>query len=181
MHTDFAGLTGEDYERRGSYKASRGDSFSYDGSLVLSYFTQMDKHVINANLGWNIQQEQNTTFTVKAEGFPNDNLDYISFGTQYEKGGSPSGDEYTSRLVGFLGNVNYSYDERYLLDLSFREDASSRFGAKKRWAPFWSAGLGWNVHNEKFMEATSSWLNELKIRLRLSVRISSITAVPPGP
>ena len=55
MHTDFAGLTGDDYERRGSYKASRGDSFSYDGSLVLSYFTQMDKHVINANLGWNIQ------------------------------------------------------------------------------------------------------------------------------
>ena len=164
MHTDFAELTGDDYERRGSYKASRGDSFSYDGSLVLSYFTQMDKHVINANLGWNIQQEQNTTFSVKAEGFPNDNLDYISFGTQYEKGGSPSGDEYTSRLVGFLGNVNYSYDERYLLDLSFREDASSRFGAKKRWAPFWSAGLGWNVHNEKFMEATSSWLNELKIR-----------------
>ena len=164
MHTDFAGLKGDDYDRRGSYNASRGDSFSYDGSLVLSYFTQMEKHVINANLGWNIQESQETDFTVNAEGFPNENLDFISFGTQYEKGGAPSGDEYTSRLVGFLGNVNYSFNERYLLDLSFREDASSRFGAKKRWAPFWSAGLGWNVHNESFMKATTNWLDELKVR-----------------
>ena len=56
--------------------------------------------------------------------------------TQYEKSGSPEGDEYTSRLVGFLGNLNYSYDERFLVDLSFREDASSQFGSDNRWAPF---------------------------------------------
>ena len=162
-HTDFANFTGDDFDRRGSYTASRGDVFNYDGSLVLSYFRQMDKHVLNANLGWNVQQEQTKLFTVVAEGFPNDNLDYISFGTQYEKSGSPDGDEYTSRLMGFLGNLNYSYDERYLLDLSFREDASSRFGADKRWAPFWSAGIGWNLHNETFMKSLS-WINQLKLR-----------------
>ncbi|MBP3285482.1 MAG: SusC/RagA family TonB-linked outer membrane protein, partial [Prevotella sp.] len=162
-HTDFANFTGDDFDRRGSYTASRGDVFNYDGSLVLSYFRQMNKHVLNANLGWNVQQEQMKLFTVKAEGFPNDNLDYISFGTQYEKNGSPDGDEYTSRLMGFLGNLNYSFDERYLLDLSFREDASSRFGADKRWAPFWSAGIGWNMHNEAFMKSLS-WINRLKLR-----------------
>lgn len=102
-------------------------------------------------------------FTVKTEGFPNENLDYISFATQYEKDGSPAGDEYTSRLVGFLGNLNYSYDERYLLDLSFREDASSRFGSDKRWAPFWSVGLGWNLHNEEFLKNVT-FINRLKIR-----------------
>ena len=162
-HTDFANYTGDDFDRRGSYTASRGDVFNYDGSLVLSYFKQMDVHVLNANLGWNVQQEQSKTFTVMAEGFPNDNLDFISFGTQYEKNGAPYGDEYTSRLMGFLGNLNYSYDERYLLDLSFREDASSRFGADKRWAPFWSAGIGWNMHNEAFMKSLS-WINRLKLR-----------------
>ena len=162
-HTDFANYTGDDFDRRGSYTASRGDVFNYDGSLVLSYFNQFDKHVLNANLGWNVQQEQTKVFTVVAEGFPNDNLDYISFGTQYEKNGSPKGDEYTSRLMGFLGNLNYSYDERYLFDLSFREDASSRFGADKRWAPFWSAGIGWNIHNEAFMKSLS-WINRLKLR-----------------
>ena len=162
-HTDFATYTGDDFDRRGSYSASRGDVFNYDASLVLSYFWQSHKHVINSNLGWNIKQSRTKEFSVTAEGFPNERLDYISFATQYEKNGSPAGDEYTSRLVGFLGNLNYSYDERYLFDFSFREDASSQFGADKRWAPFWSAGLGWNLHNEHFMEA-ADWLQQLKIR-----------------
>ena len=39
---------------------------------------------------------------VKTEGFPNENLDYISFATQYEKDGAPSGDEYTSLSGGFF-------------------------------------------------------------------------------
>ena len=65
--------------------------------------------------------------------------------------------------MGFLGNVNYSYDERYLLDLSFREDASSRFGSDKRWAPFWSVGLGWNLQNESFLKDVT-FINRLKIR-----------------
>ena len=162
-HTDFADYEGDDFDRRGSYTASRGDVFNYDVSLVLSYFWQQRKHVINANLGWNLQQNQTKEFTVTAEGFPNDRLDYISFATQYEEYGAPSGDEYTSRLVGFLGNLNYSWDERFLFDFSFREDASSQFGADKRWAPFWSVGLGWNLHHEKFME-NLGWVQQFKIR-----------------
>ncbi len=51
-HTDFATYTGDDFDRRGSYSASRGDVFDYDASLALSYSWQANKHVINANLGW---------------------------------------------------------------------------------------------------------------------------------
>ena len=162
-HTDFADYTGDDFDRRGSYTASRGDVFNYDVSLILSYFWQQKRHVINANAGWNLQQSQTKEFTVTAEGFPNERLDYISFATQYPEFGAPSGDEYTSRLVGFLGNLNYSWDERFLFDFSFREDASSQFGADKRWAPFWSAGIGWNLHHEKFME-NLGWVQQFKIR-----------------
>mgnify|MGYP000866495869 CR=1 FL=1 len=162
-HTDFANYSIEDFDRRGSYVASRGESTIYNANLILTYFWQMNKHVLNSNLGWNIQENVNKSFSVQAEGFPNEKLDYISFATQYQKNGSPSGSEYTSRLVGFLGNVNYSYDEKYLLDLSFRGDASSRFGSDNRWAPFWSVGLGWNIHNEKFLKKVE-WIDRLKIR-----------------
>jgi len=162
-HTDFATYDDDNFDRRGAYVGARGEKYSYDASLIMTYFYQMEKHVLNANLGWNLQESVTREFTVKTEGFPNENLDYISFATQYEKAGSPSGDEYTSRLVGFLGNVNYSYDERYLLDLSFREDASSRFGSDKRWAPFWSVGLGWNLQNEGFLKDVT-FINRLKIR-----------------
>lgn len=161
-HTDFATYDDDNFDRRGAYVGARGEKYSYDASLIMTYFYQMEKHVLNANLGWNLQESVTREFTVKTEGFPNENLDYISFATQYEKAGSPSGDEYTSRLVGFLGNVNYSYDERYLLDLSFREDASSRFGSDKRWAPFWSVGLGWNLQNESFLKDVT-FINRLKI------------------
>ena len=163
-HTDFAEYSSDDLDRRGSYTGTRGEVFNIDANVVLTYFWQKDKHVLNSNLGWNMQQNTSKTFTVVTEGFPNENLDYISFATQYEKDGAPSGDEYTSRLVGFLGNLNYSYDEKYLLDLSFREDASSRFGADNRWAPFWSAGAGWNLQNERFLEDVS-WIDRLKLRV----------------
>ena len=162
-HTDFATYDDDNFDRRGAYVGARGEKYSYDASLIMTYFYQMEKHVLNANLGWNLQESVTREFTVKTEGFPNENLDYISFATQYEKAGSPSGDEYTPRLVGFLGNVNYSYDDRYLLDLSFREDASSRFGSDKRWAPFWSVGLGWNLQNESFLKDVT-FINRLKIR-----------------
>ena len=68
-----------------------------------------------------------------------------------------------NRLIGFLGSVNYSFDDVYLFDASFRFDASSQFGKDKRWAPFWSVGTGINFHNYEFLK--DNWLiSQLKIR-----------------
>ena len=61
-----------------------------------------------------------------------------------------------------LGNVNYTYDNRYFVDLSYRVDGSSQFGTQNKFAPFWSAGIGWNIHHENFLKN-----NELISSLRL--------------
>jgi outer membrane receptor protein involved in Fe transport len=98
-----------------------------------------------------------------AEGFPNSNLDFPSMALQYLKDGKPSGNEYYYRTVGFVGNANYNYDNRYFIDGTFRMDGSSQFGANKRFAPFWSAGLGWNLHEEKFFKKNEV-VNRLKLR-----------------
>ncbi|GHA25691.1 SusC/RagA family TonB-linked outer membrane protein [Salinimicrobium marinum] len=66
------------------------------------------------------------------------------------------------RRVGFLGRLNYNFDQKYLLAGSFRRDASSRFGSNYRWGNFWSVAAGWNVAKESFMEDTE--INNLKIR-----------------
>ena len=97
------------------------------------------------------------------EGFPDSKLDFIGNALQYEKNGVPKGTEELSRRVGFTGNVNYIYNNRYFMDLSFRVDGSSLFGTKNKFAPFWSAGIGWNVHNEKFMQ-NQNIVNNLRIR-----------------
>ena len=53
-----------------------------------------------------------------------------------------------------LGDSNYINNKGVnFMDLSFRVDGSSLFGTKNKFAPFWSAGIGWNVHNEKFMQS----------------------------
>ena len=73
------------------------------------------------------------------------------------------GNESISREIGVLSALNYSYDDRYLADLSWRASASSRFGQDKRWGQFWSAGIGWNFHKEHFMEQ-AEWLKQFKLR-----------------
>lgn len=77
-----------------------------------------------------------------------------------QAGLSSASSEY--RRVGYLGRVNYNYDQKYLLAGSFRRDASSRFGANNRWGNFWSVAAGWNVAKESFMEGSD--INNLKIR-----------------
>lgn len=64
--------------------------------------------------------------------------------------------------IGFFTNVNYGYGNRYFLDFSFRSDGSSKFGRNSRFAPFWSLGVAWNVHNESFWHAHEK--NALKLR-----------------
>ena len=66
--------------------------------------------------------------------------------------------------LSFLSRAEYSYDNRYYLSASFRYDASSRFGANNRWAPFWSIGGRYRIANEDFMADTKDWLTDLTVR-----------------
>ena len=66
--------------------------------------------------------------------------------------------------MSLLGRINYNYDSRYYLTVSFREDASSRFGANNRWAGFPSVAAAWSLGREKFMSPLKPVLSHLKIR-----------------
>lgn len=150
-------------EKKGSYSKKETDNFSYDANIVASYNKLLKKNMISVNGIWNIQQKENDFYFFKAVNFPNDNMDHIGMGTEFLEGDKPSGDYLLSRLMGVALNANYGYDNRYMADFSVRSDASSMFGSKKRWGTFGSAGLAWNVHNEKFMKG-NEMLNELKFR-----------------
>ncbi|MFR1240324.1 MAG: hypothetical protein ACLSDJ_04020 [Butyricimonas faecihominis] len=62
-----------------------------------------------------------------------------------------------------MATMNYSYKDIYLLDASIRVDGSSAFGADKRYAPFWSTGVGINLHKFDFIQ-NLGFINQLKIR-----------------
>ena len=67
-------------------------------------------------------------------------------------------------IAGFFARINYDYDGKYLLELNARYDGSSKFPAQEQWGFFPSASAGYRISNEKFMESTRNWLNDLKLR-----------------
>ncbi|MBO4561511.1 MAG: TonB-dependent receptor [Bacteroidaceae bacterium] len=77
-------------------------------------------------------------------------------------------DTSTETMMSFFGILDYSYDMRYYLQASIREDGSSLFGADNQWGLFWSVGASWNIHNEQFMQS-ATWLNTLKLRASYGV------------
>jgi iron complex outermembrane receptor protein len=68
------------------------------------------------------------------------------------------------KLVSFLGRVNYSYDNRYLLTASFRRDGSTVFGVNNKWGNFPSASLAWRIDQEDFMKSQKLF-SGLKLRV----------------
>ncbi len=67
-------------------------------------------------------------------------------------------------LLSYLGRVNYSLLDRYLLSLSVRHDGSSKFAKGNKYSTFPSAAIAWNIKNESFMEEVDL-LSKLKLRL----------------
>jgi len=164
-HTMFRkeNMSDEEYFKRGQYSKQNGKSSDVNTDIALNYSKILDKHVLFANAQWSMSQSKSESVTFQAEGFANNKLDYITHAQQYLSGGKPSGSESLSRETSILASVNYSYDSRYLFDANYRANASSLFGADRRWGHFWSVGAGWNLHNEKFM-AGAEWLQQLKLR-----------------
>ncbi|MEN2398737.1 TonB-dependent receptor [Flavobacterium sp. MC2016-06] len=76
--------------------------------------------------------------------------------------GSLGSTNFVEKNIGYIARINYDYNEKYLLALSGRRDASSRFGANNRWGNFYSVALGWNIAKESFME--NSIFSTLKLR-----------------
>ncbi|MCD8186569.1 MAG: TonB-dependent receptor [Rikenellaceae bacterium] len=97
-------------------------------------------------------------------------------GFHVRKNGSPYGYDQQTRRIGATANVNYTYDRRYFVDLTGTVEGSSRFGANNRTAPFWSAGAGWNLHREKFMQGVGAISNA---RVRLSYGTSGLQNFSP--
>ena len=67
-------------------------------------------------------------------------------------------------LISFFGRLNYSLLDKYLLTVTLRDDASSRFAKNNRWGLFPSVALGWKIKEESFLKYSES-VSDLKLRL----------------
>ena len=69
------------------------------------------------------------------------------------------------KSMGYMARLNYSYLGKYLASVSVRHDGDSRLAKDQRWKTFPAFSLGWRISEEKFMEGTRGWLDNLKLRV----------------
>jgi hypothetical protein len=160
---------------RGRYTYTTLDETAFDGSITLNYNKQIADHFLNLALGTNVRTSRSDLKSITAIGFTNDRFTNIGFANQFPQGTAPLGNVALERLFGAFVSANYSFKNKFLADLSVRTDGSSLFGTEDKTASFWAFGLGWNVHNEPFMD--NSIVSQLK--LRANTGVTGSVSFPP--
>lgn len=135
------------------------DSWVLENLLV--YARDFEKHHVDLTLLYSAQKNQYFEYGVSANGFVNDGLSYNNIEAASAFSANSEANNYT--LLSQMARINYSYDDRYMLSLTTRRDGYSAFGKDAdKYAVFPSVAIGWNVHNEDFLQ--SDLINQMKLR-----------------
>ena len=140
--------------QRGTYTLGNLGTDNWSAKVVGNWIHNFDKEgtMFTLNLGWEIKRQKSTSSYLTGSGFLSDELADISYATTYSTSLLPHGGEDLATSVGGFAAANFILRNRYVIDGSYRLSGSSKFGADKRTAPFWSVGLGYNMHNENFIK-----------------------------
>lgn len=161
-----------DYSGEASQEA--GTVNNYGLEWLTNYMLDKDSHNLKVMLGYSWQQFESYGFNASNKDFPSDALTWNNLGqgtyNQEKEGRLGMGSwKNTSKLIAFFGRISYNYDNRYMVTASLRYEGSSRFGENNKWGYFPAVSAGWRISQEKFMEASASWLDDLKIRADFGV------------
>lgn len=125
-------------------------------------FNIAKKHDFTVLLGQESMSSKTVAFGASADGITDNRLSLMSAGA---KATVPSHSISEEVRNSWFGMLNYSYADRYFLDLSIRRDGSSLFGENNRWATFGAAAAMWDITKENFMNSTRNWLNDLQFKV----------------
>lgn len=142
---------------------NRSQFLSYLLEHTLNYNYVIGKHSINGVVGYTEQttQTDNTLGSgIKLAQFGGDYFNTLT--STAGEGRTSSGTIYKSLLDSYLGRVNYTYNDKYLVTFTFRADKDSRFSPQFRTGYFPSGALGWRISKEDFFKV--DWVSDLKLR-----------------
>ncbi len=151
-------------------------SYNYKWENIVTYnfnIAKIHEFTLTGVSTWNHNQTDNTEMT--GTGIANNK--YLWEGLEKAAVQKNSSSYTMSKGVGLVGRINYSLLGRYLLSASIRRDGSSRLAKDHKWSNFPAVSLGWRISDEKFMESTRNWLDNLKIRVGYG--ISGTASIDP--
>ena len=127
------------------------------------YDIDLGKNSVMALLGIEAKRNHFEDMFGEGKGLEIEDPNYLYLGNVTANKNTGSGASNYS-MFSVFGKINYSWDNRYLASLTLRRDASSRLSDSHNYDWFPSVSAGWRISEERFMENTRSWLNDLKIR-----------------
>lgn len=136
---------------------------------LATYEKQIKKHYFKLLAGTSVEQSSNKGLEGSRNTFPNNYLYELGSGDGSTASNNSSLEEYA--LHSFFGRVNYSFNDRYLLEANLRYDGSSRFAKGHRWGLFPSVSAGWRITEEDFWKQSSlaETVDNLKLRVSYGV------------
>ena len=152
----------KDNNLAGDLYTTNGESLDWNSNAFLYYTRSFNKqHNLNVSAGWEAASGTTESTNAHYRGFPSGEFHSLNYAAEVYK--KPTRTENTTRRVSVLASANYTWNDIYLVDASVRFDGSSEFGANQKWAPFFSGGLGVNIHNYDFFKS-NGYINKLKLR-----------------
>ena len=129
----------------------------------VNYANTFGKHDVNAMVVF--EQASNGGEWIQAKGEqPLSNLDQMfNYSSDAERRWGDA-EEYTGGRLSWIGRFNYTFDQKYIAEFSFRYDGNTLFPDGHRWGFFPSVSAAWRLSEESFMENTTDWLSNLKLR-----------------
>lgn len=159
----------------GSASKSNGNWVDKNLELTSRYHTTINNmHRIDALVGYSYLYHEDDGFKAGNGNFSSlaflwNNLGNGSLIQEEDRHAWMGSNRSSSKLVGFFGRVSYGYGDKYNILASIRREGSTKFGENNKWATFPSVSAGWTISNEKFMESTKNWLDNLKLRVGFGV------------
>ncbi|HXO76887.1 MAG TPA: SusC/RagA family TonB-linked outer membrane protein, partial [Puia sp.] len=134
----------------------------YAANLYASAHKNFGDHSVQLLAGLNVEDQRFDSTFIQRDGIIDPTQPNISLlnGTNYVLAGA--GNEWS--IFGLFFRANYAYKDKYLVEVNGRYDGSSKFPSYSRFGFFPSISAGWVISKENFMDATSGWLNTLKLR-----------------
>ena len=177
-HTTGFGVSYPSYapnQGQGSASRSSTDGYNLTVTNTATYkFDAGSDHSFTFMVGQEGVDYHYEAFSLMTEGQNNDFLTNISTGTRATSWSDTTDSDYG--FLSFFARAEYNLKNKYYFEAAARTDASSRFGASRRWAGFWSLGFMWDVRNEDFFTSVADWFTSAQVSL--STGTSGNSSIP---
>lgn len=141
-----------------------GTSSNYLIEGLLNYNKEVGDNSFSGVVGVTTQKFIISRFSSEARGFPSDATETFNLGLGNPALNVVSSSKVDNTLLSYLGRVNYSLKNKYLLTASMRADGSSRFGENNKFGYFPSVAFGWKLTEEEFFKPLANTMSTMKFR-----------------